>query len=54
MNGIVGEMEEVLTMLPKGDDHGPETILKDLTAQLLDLRERYESALKAHGIPLPY
>lgn len=47
-------ISDALESLDGRDDGDAQEVLRDLLSQLHDARERYESALREHGLELPY
>lgn len=54
LHAALGLVSEALEALEGGDSPEAQNVLRDLAAQLDQIRQRYERALKERGIPLPY
>lgn len=51
---LVGLVDDAVKALARDDSHEAESTLREVTAQLEEARDRYEAALKQHGLPRPY
>ncbi len=54
LSNYLSTVGEVLQAFERGDSPEAESIVRELRTSLEELRDRYEAALKNHGIPLPY
>lgn len=54
LSTLITTTSEAIEALDRGDTVDAQELLGELAAQLKAARERYEAALHAHGIELPY
>jgi len=54
LSSYLDTIAEVMEAFQKGDTAEAESIVRELKATLEELKGRYETTLRSHGIPLPY
>lgn len=54
LNGLIATTSEAVEALDRGDRDEAREVLRELAMQLQEIQERYETAVRAHGLELPY
>jgi predicted RNase H-like HicB family nuclease len=54
LSTLITATSEAIAALECNDAADAQEVLRDLAAQLREVRDRYEIALREHGIELPY